>query len=51
MLTTDGIESGFTSRALEDRPAQEMAESILARFGTIADDAHVVVVRYVGAAK
>jgi hypothetical protein len=48
ILTTDGIESGFTGRLLEERPAQEMAESILARFGTIADDAHVVVVRYLG---
>jgi hypothetical protein len=51
ILTTDGIENGFSCRSLEERPAQEMAESILARFGTIADDAHVVVVRYLGEAR
>lgn len=46
ILVTDGIQSVFD--APMERTPQEIAESILARFGKDSDDAHVVVARYVG---
>ncbi len=48
ILATDGIRDGFTTDLGMDSSAQEIAESILARFGKDTDDAHVVVARYIG---
>jgi serine/threonine protein phosphatase PrpC len=51
IMATDGIRDTFTTGiVMEDRP-QESAESILVRFAKGSDDAHVVVVRYVGASR
>jgi phosphoserine phosphatase RsbX len=48
IMATDGVRSGFTADlAIEHRP-QEIAESIMARFASGRDDAHVVVARYLG---
>ena len=48
IFSTDGIRSGFTTDLVTEHPPQEIAESILARFSTGTDDAHVVVARYLG---
>ena len=48
ILATDGIRAGFTAGILVDCTPHEIAESILARFARSSDDAHVVVVRYLG---
>lgn len=48
IMATDGIRSGFASRLAIEHAPQEIAESILARFGKSSDDAHVVVTRYLG---
>jgi serine phosphatase RsbU (regulator of sigma subunit) len=51
IMTTDGIRDGFIAAALIEHSPQEAAESILARFAKASDDAHVVVVRYLGAGR
>lgn len=48
IMATDGIQSGFTAGFSIEHGPQEVAESILARFAKGSDDAHVVVVRYLG---
>jgi len=48
IMATDGIKSGFTTGISIEHDPQEVAESILARFAKGTDDAHVVVVRYLG---
>jgi phosphoserine phosphatase RsbX len=48
IMTTDGIDSGFTTGLTVEHCPQEIAESILARFAKGSDDAHVVVARYLG---
>jgi hypothetical protein len=48
IMATDGIRSGFAARLAIEHDPQEIAESILARFGKGSDDAHVVVTRYRG---
>jgi len=48
ILATDGIRSGFTTGVAIGNAVQDIAESILARFATGSDDAHVVVARYAG---
>ena len=48
IMATDGIRSGFAARLAIEHDPQEIAESILARFGKGSDDAHVVVTRYLG---
>lgn len=48
IMATDGIRSGFATGVSVEHSPQEIAESILARFGRRTDDAHVVVARYLG---
>ncbi|HSI51737.1 MAG TPA: SpoIIE family protein phosphatase [Ideonella sp.] len=48
VMATDGIRWGFTAGLEMACAPQEIAEAILAGFATGADDAHVVVARYVG---
>lgn len=48
VMATDGIRSTFSSGISTQYTAQEIAESILVRFGKGTDDAHVVVARYLG---
>lgn len=48
VMATDGIRWGFTSGLAMAHAPQEIAESILAAFGTGTDDAHVVVARCIG---
>jgi negative regulator of sigma-B (phosphoserine phosphatase) len=50
ILVTDGIKSGFGDAAATYHPPQEVAERILQRYGRGTDDAHVLVVRFTGAA-
>ena len=47
ILATDGIESGFAEAVTAGGAAQDIADRILARHAREADDALVVVVRYV----
>ena len=49
IMATDGIRSSFGSGIVTQFSAQEIAESILARYAKGTDDAHVVVARYLGA--
>ena len=48
VMATDGIRSAFSANIVTQFSAQEIAESILARFARGTDDAHVVVARYLG---
>jgi phosphoserine phosphatase RsbX len=48
IMATDGIRDAFTTGIVMEHSPQEIAESILVRFATGSDDAHVMVVRYVG---
>jgi len=48
ILATDGIRSGFTEGVAIGHGVQDIADAILARFAKGSDDAHVVVVRYLG---
>jgi negative regulator of sigma-B (phosphoserine phosphatase) len=48
IMATDGIDGGFSAALAIDHSPQQLAESILARFAKGADDAHVVVARYLG---
>lgn len=48
VMATDGIRSAFSASIVTQFSAQEIAESILARFARGTDDAHVVVARYLG---
>jgi negative regulator of sigma-B (phosphoserine phosphatase) len=48
ILTTDGIESGFRHGLRPGRPAQDLAEQILADHRKHSDDALVLVARYLG---
>lgn len=48
IMTTDGIRSGYAASTDVAGDSQEIAESILARFSKGTDDAHVLVVRYLG---
>ena len=48
IMATDGIRTGFAARLAIGHDPQEIAESILARFGKRSDDAHVIVTRYLG---
>jgi serine phosphatase RsbU (regulator of sigma subunit) len=50
VMATDGIRSGFTDSLDMNMPPAEAAHAILLRFGKTTDDAHVLVVRYVGSA-
>jgi negative regulator of sigma-B (phosphoserine phosphatase) len=50
ILATDGVRSGFLDAVLPYLPPQALADHVLARWGTTADDALVLVVRYLGAA-
>jgi len=45
IMATDGIRRGFTEGLAIAHSPQELAESILARFASSSDDAHVVVAR------
>lgn len=49
VMATDGIRDAFTTGMVMQHKPQEIAESIVARFAKDSDDAHVVVVRYIGA--
>ncbi len=49
VMATDGIQSAFSAGVITQFSAQEIAESILARYAKGTDDAHVVVARYLGA--
>jgi negative regulator of sigma-B (phosphoserine phosphatase) len=49
VMATDGIQSTFGSGIVTQFSVQEIAESILVRYGKETDDAHVVVARYLGA--
>jgi serine phosphatase RsbU (regulator of sigma subunit) len=49
VMATDGIQSTFTARMPIAFTPQELAETILMRYGKPTDDAHVVVARYLGA--
>ena len=51
IMATDGIRDAFTTGMVMEHSPQEIAESIVARFAKGSDDAHVVVVRYVGASR
>jgi negative regulator of sigma-B (phosphoserine phosphatase) len=46
ILATDGIQSDFAREVARNQPPQKAAESILAHYGKITDDALVVVARY-----
>jgi negative regulator of sigma-B (phosphoserine phosphatase) len=48
IFATDGIRSGFTEALARGLDPQAIADSILARFCSGRDDAHVVVARYLG---
>jgi len=49
ILATDGVRSDFASEHLaHDDPPQQLADRILARWGTKTDDALVLVARYAG---
>ena len=48
ILATDGIASGFNSRAPGVLPAPAIADRILAQWGKPSDDALVLVLRYLG---
>lgn len=50
IMATDGLRGGFTDGVESDDAPQDVADSILARFAKGSDDAHVVVVRYLGGA-
>ncbi|CAN7435274.1 SpoIIE family protein phosphatase [Trinickia sp. LjRoot230] len=49
VMATDGIKNSFSAGVSIEYSPQEIAESILVRYGRRTDDAHVVVARYVGA--
>jgi serine/threonine protein phosphatase PrpC len=48
LLATDGIGAGFADGLGSERPAQEVADAILAAHATPADDALVLAARYLG---
>jgi negative regulator of sigma-B (phosphoserine phosphatase) len=48
MLATDGIRGDYSKRVRADEPPQRIADRILAEHGTSADDALVLVARYLG---
>jgi anti-sigma regulatory factor (Ser/Thr protein kinase) len=48
VLATDGIRPGFKQEILPARAPQQIADEVLAHWSTRADDACVVVARYVG---
>ncbi len=50
IIATDGIRSEFLDALLPYQEPQALADHVLARWGTQADDALVLVVRYLGAA-
>jgi serine phosphatase RsbU (regulator of sigma subunit) len=50
IMATDGIRFGFTEGLAMALDPQVIAETILARFATGTDDAHVLVARYLGRA-
>jgi negative regulator of sigma-B (phosphoserine phosphatase) len=50
IVATDGIRSEFLDAPLPYQEPQALANRVLARWGTQADDALVLVVRYLGAA-
>ena len=49
IIATDGIRSEFLDALLPYQEPQALADHVLARWGTQADDALVLVVRYLGA--
>jgi len=49
VMATDGVSSVFSSAISQEDSAQEIAESVIARFTKGTDDARVVVARYLGA--
>jgi len=51
VMVTDGIQSSFNVNLGTQLSPQELAESILIRYGKGTDDAHVVVARYLGVAR
>lgn len=48
VLATDGVRNGFTEGVATGHDVQDIADAILVRFAKGSDDAHVVVVRYLG---
>jgi hypothetical protein len=50
IVATDGIRSEFLDAPLPYQEPQALADHVLAQWGTQADDALVLVVRYLGAA-
>jgi len=50
IVATDGVRSDFLDALLPYQEPQALADHVLARWGTQADDALVLVVRYLGAA-
>jgi negative regulator of sigma-B (phosphoserine phosphatase) len=48
LLTTDGIQTGFSQALVVGEPAQRTADRILADYARQTDDALVVVARYLG---
>ncbi|MGH7440482.1 MAG: SpoIIE family protein phosphatase [Polyangiaceae bacterium] len=50
VMVTDGIRSAYSSALPRELPPQELAETIVARYASGSDDAHVLVARYLGEA-
>jgi phosphoserine phosphatase RsbX len=48
IMTTDGVRDGLGPTIMSSGTAQEIADAILAKWGTGTDDALVVVARYLG---
>ncbi len=48
VMVTDGIRTDFSAGEDIDRPPSDCAQAILQRYGKGTDDAHVLVVRYLG---
>lgn len=49
VMATDGIRGGFSTDLDIDRDPQQIADDLLEQFAKGTDDAHVLVVRYLGA--
>ncbi len=50
ILATDGVRNGFAERIVPGGPAQQLADRIVADWGTRTDDTLVLVARYLGPA-
>ena len=51
VLATDGIDAGFLEDVAVEKPAQAIADDILARYALRSDDALVLVARFLGRAR